>query len=60
MEVFELSYVGSPKGLMEYLGQQNCEHCWGSGIYNFFEQDRDGHWADTGSRTCECQLKEEE
>jgi len=56
--MIDLSFRGSPAGLMKYLGQQNCEHCWGSGIYNFFEQDRDGHWADTGSRTCECQFKD--
>lgn len=58
--MIELSYVGSPRGLMEYIGNEICEHCHGVGVVYFMEQDSDGHYADTGMKTCVCQLREEE
>jgi DNA-directed RNA polymerase subunit M/transcription elongation factor TFIIS len=58
--MIELSYIGSPKGLMDYIGSQICEYCYGNGVVYFMEQDRDGNWADTGVKTCQCQMIDNE
>jgi hypothetical protein len=58
--MIELSYVGTKKGLMEYIGREICEDCLGEGVLYFMESDGEGHYADTGMKTCRCQLPEEE
>lgn len=55
-DVFELSYAGTPKGLMQYIGEQICEDCWGEGVVYFMESDGEGHYTDTGVKTCQCQM----
>jgi len=57
--VFKLEYVGSPAGLMEYLADQICEYCGGTGEIIFMERVYPGepHEAFIGSKPCECQRK---
>ena len=56
--MLDLSYIGTPAGLLNYIGSEICEECHGEGVRYFFEQDRDGHWADTGVKTCYCRMIE--
>jgi hypothetical protein len=56
--MINLSYEGSPKGLLEYIGREICEHCFGEGVLYFMERDRDGHFADTGMKTCYCRIQD--
>ncbi len=57
--MLELSFAGTSAGLRKYIGELICEFCWGNGEVYFMEMDNDGNWANTGVRTCDCQLKEE-
>ncbi len=54
--MINLAFKGSPRELMDYIGKQICEDCYGKGILYFMEQDSDGHYANTGVKTCPCQL----
>jgi len=56
--MINLSYKGSPRGLMEYIGKEICKDCLGAGVLYFYERDRDGHLADTGMKTCHCQMSD--
>lgn len=60
LQMIDLSYIGTPRGLMKYIGEQICEDCLGEGVLYFMEQDKDGHFADTGMKTCHCQMRESE
>lgn len=56
--MLDLFFIGSPRGLMEYIGKQICEDCLGSGVVYFMEQDREGNFSDTGMKTCLCRMQE--
>ena len=56
--MINLSYKGSPRGLMEYIGREICKDCLGNGVLYFMEQDKDGHYANTGMKTCHCQMQD--
>lgn len=60
MEVFEMSYSGSPRGLMNYIGEAICEHCHGEGVVTSmgFVYAGEPHMAPIEERVCECQLSE--
>lgn len=58
--MISLSFIGSPKGLMEYIGEQICEFCLGEGEVSTDERDTDGNWqCGVGTKKCVCQLKED-
>lgn len=56
--MIELSFVGKPKDLMRYIGEQICEECLGEGVVYFMEQDNDGNFANTGVKTCYCRMQD--
>lgn len=58
--MINLSYQGSPRGLMNYIGFEICENCYGEGLVKFYERDSSGNLADTGIKACFCQKVENE
>lgn len=59
-DIFELRYVGTPKGLLDYIGEQICEFCYGEGEVTTMESVWAGepHYAPIGTQKCVCQLSE--
>jgi hypothetical protein len=58
--MLNLSFKGSPQNLMKYINSKICEFCYGDGVLYFMESDREGHYTDTGMKTCQCQMVETE
>jgi len=63
MELFEMAFVGSPKGLMEYIGKAICEYCHGTGLmkvsvhFHGYNLAPDGMY-EYEDRVCLCKLPE--
>lgn len=57
--MLEMSFIGSPSGLMSYIGQEICEYCFGTGEVDSLESVYPGeaHQAYIGTERCICQLK---
>jgi len=60
--MINLNYIGSPRGLMEYIGKEICEDCWGTGEVTTMEKVYPGeeHMAPIGSQPCHCQRRDDE
>lgn len=53
----ELSYVGNKKGLLEYIGREMCEDCYGEGIKHFYRRTSDG-LLEPDIESCHCEYRQ--
>lgn len=59
--MIELSYEGSPKGLMEYIGNEICEFCHGEGVVTTmgYVYNNEPHMAPIEEQVCICKRRED-